>query len=120
MPFRSQNLARTTTRDVDVGGTTIPTGARVLLGYGSANRDEREYGANSECLDVGRPVERMLTFGSGTHFCLGAAAARLQARVALEELLGRCPEFTVDGAGGAYATGNYVRRHTELPFRVAN
>ena len=115
-----QNLARTTTRDVDVGGTTIPTGARVLLGYGSANRDEREYGANSECLDVGRPVERMLTFGSGTHFCLGAAAARLQARVALEELLGRCPEFTVDGAGGAYATGNYVRRHTELPFRVAN
>jgi len=115
-----QNLARTTTRDVDVGGTTIPTGARVLLGYGSANRDEREYGANSEFLDVGRPVERMLTFGSGTHFCLGAAAARLQARVALEELLGRCPEFTVDGAGGAYATGNYVRRHTELPFRVAN
>ena len=62
----------------------------------------------------------MLTFGSGTHFCLGAAAARLQARVALEELLGRCPEFTVDEAGGAYATGNYVRRHTELPFSVAN
>jgi len=84
-----QNLARTTTRDVDVGGTTIPTGARVLLGYGSANRDEREYGANSDCLDVGRPVERMLTFGSGTHFCLGASLARVEIRVFFEEFVRR-------------------------------
>ena len=113
-----QNLARTTTRDVDVGRKSIPAGARVLLGYGSANRDEREYGVNAEYLDVSRPVERMLAFGSGAHFCLGAAVARLQARVALEELLGRCPEFTVDGASGTYATGNYVRRHAGLPFKV--
>lgn len=111
-----QNLARTTTRQIEIFGKSIPSGTKVLLGYGSANRDEREYGQDAESLDVSRPVNRMLTFGSGAHFCLGAAAARLQARVVLEELLDRCPTFTVDSEAGLYASGNYVRRHTSLPF----
>ena len=111
-----QGLARTATRDVDVGGTVIPAGDKVLLGYGAANRDEREFGPDAEALDVGRDVARHLTFGYGAHHCLGASAARLQARIALEELLTRCPDFTVDAAAGEYATGNYVRRHVSLPF----
>ena len=113
-----QNLARTTTRDVQISGKSIPAGTKVLLGYGSANRDEREYGQDAGFLNVSRPVNRILTFGSGAHFCLGAAVARLQARVVLEELLDRCPAFTVDSEAGRYASGNYVRRHTSLPFTV--
>ncbi len=111
-----QGLARTTTRDVEVGGTSIPVGDKVLLGYGAANRDEREFGPTAEALDVGRDIARHLTFGYGAHHCLGASAARLQARIALEELLARCPDFSVDAAAGEYATGNYVRRHLSLPF----
>jgi cytochrome P450 len=111
-----QGLARTATRDIEVGDTTIPAGDKVLLGYGAANRDEREFGPDAEVLDVGRDVARHLTFGYGAHHCLGASAARLQARIALEELLTRCPDFTVDAAAGEYATGNYVRRHVSLPF----
>ncbi len=111
-----QGLARTATRDVDVGGTVIPAGDKVLLGYGAANRDEREFGPTAEALDVGRDIARHLTFGYGAHHCLGASAARLQARIALEELLTRCPDFTVDAAAGESATGNHVRRHVTLPF----
>jgi hypothetical protein len=111
-----QGLARTTTRDVEVGDTMIPTGDKVLLGYGAANRDELEFGPGAEALDVGRDVSRHLTFGYGAHHCLGASAVRLQARIAIGELLARCPDFTVDAAAAEYATGNYVRRHLSLPF----
>ena len=114
-----QNLARTTTRDVEVHGRTIPDGSRVLLGYAAANRDDREFGDDSECLDVGRNPERILSFSYGAHHCLGAAAARLQGRVALEELLARCPDYVVDGAAMEYATGNFVRRPLNLAFRAA-
>ena len=63
-----------------------------------------------------RRVDRMMTFGYGAHHCLGAAAARLQGRVVLEELLARYPDFEVDAEAGTYASGNYVRRHASLPF----
>jgi cytochrome P450 len=112
-----QGLARTTTEDADVQGTTIPAGRKVLLLYGAANRDSREFGPDAETLDVTRNPARILSFGSGAHHCLGAAAARLQGRVALEELLRRCPDFEVDEARGEYASGSYVRRHRSLPFR---
>ena len=114
-----QNLARTVTRDVTIRGVTIPKGRKVLLGYGSANRDEDEFGPDAELFHVGRRPTRILTFSSGTHYCIGAAAARLQGRVAIEELLRRCPDFEVDVAGGRYADGNYVRRHDSLPWRAA-
>ena len=111
-----QGLARTTTRDVVIDGATIPRGRKVLLLYGSANRDPREFGPDADDLDVRRRPTKILTFGHGAHFCLGAAAARLQARVALEELLARCPDFSVDFDGVEYAGGNYVRRPTKVPF----
>lgn len=114
-----QGLARTTTRDVEVAGCTIPAGRKVMLLYGSANRDPREFGHDAEELRVDRRPRQIMTFSYGAHHCLGAAVARLQARVALEELLARCPRFTVDAERGEFAPGNYVRRYQSLPFEVA-
>jgi len=113
-----QGLARTTTRDVTIGDTTIPAGRKVLLLYGSANRDERQYGPNAGELDVTRRPRNILTFSHGAHHCLGAAAARMQSRVALTELLARCPEFEVDESQIVWAGGSYVRRPLSVPFRV--
>lgn len=115
-----QGLARTTTRDVTIGDTTIPAGRRVLLLYGSANRDERQYGPDAAELDVTRCPRNILTFSHGAHHCLGAAAARMQSRVALGELLARCPDFEVDEAGIVWSGGSYVRRPLSVPLVVAS
>lgn len=111
-----QGLARTTTRDVTLHDRTIPAGRKVLLLYAAANRDPREYGDDAEDLDVDRRPARVLAFGLGAHHCLGAAAARLMGRIAIEELLARCPGFTVDPAAGEFAPGHFVRRYESLPF----
>jgi len=113
-----QGLARTTTRDVELHGRTIPAGKKVMLLYGSANHDEREFGNDPDTCSVGRDVSRQLALGYGQHHCIGAASARLIGRVTLEELLGRCPDFTVDADAGRYAEGNYVRRFEYLPFQA--
>jgi cytochrome P450 family 130 len=115
-----QGLARTLTRDVTIGDTTVPAGRRVLLLYGSANRDEREYGPDAAELDVRRRPRNIMTFSHGAHFCLGAAAARMQSRIALTELLARCPEFEVDESGIVWAGGSYVRRPLSVPFKVTS
>ncbi|GBE64279.1 cytochrome P450 130 [Mycobacterium sp. MFM001] len=113
-----QGLARTTTRDVTIGHTTVPAGRKVLLLYGSGNRDERQYGPDAAELDVRRCPRNILTFSHGAHHCLGAAAARMQSRVALTELLSRCPEFEVDESGIVWSGGSYVRRPLSVPFKV--
>ena len=113
-----QGLCRTTTTEVTVSGTTIPAGRKVHLLYGSANRDPREFGPTADRLDVGRRIPRMLSFGGGPHHCIGAAAARLQGRVALEELLVAMPGFTVDADAGSLAPGPFVRRYDALPIRA--
>lgn len=110
-----QGLGRAVTRPVTVGGHDLEAGSRVHLLYGSANRDEREFGPTVDELDVTRSIDRIMTFTTGPHFCLGAAAARLQGRVALEELLARMPDFEVDGEVGQYAPGAFVRRFQSLP-----
>jgi hypothetical protein len=115
-----QGLARTTTRDVTIRDTTIPADRRVLLLYGSANRDEREFGRNAAELDVQRRPRNIMTFSHGAHFCLGAAAARMQSRVALAELMTRIPDFEVDESGIVWAGGSYVRRPLSVPFRVTS
>ena len=115
-----QGLARTATRDVTIGGKIVPAGRRVLLLYGSANRDERQYGPDAAELDVRRCPRNILTFSHGAHHCLGAAAARMQSRVALTELLSRCKDFEVDETGIVWAGGSYVRRPLSVPFRVAS
>lgn len=111
-----QGLARTTTRSVELHGREIPEGRKVLLLYASANRDPRKFGETAEEFEVDRDVTPIMTFSYGAHFCLGASAARLQARVVLEELLERCPRFAVDHEAGTFAPGHYVRRYESLPF----
>ncbi|MDT5255825.1 MAG: cytochrome family, partial [Mycobacterium sp.] len=113
-----QGLARTATRDVTIGDTTVAAGRKVLLLYGSANRDERQYGPDAGELDVTRCPRNIMTFSQGAHHCLGAAAARMQSRVALTELLARCPEFEVDESAIVWAGGSYVRRPLSVPIRV--
>jgi cytochrome P450 len=113
-----QCLGRTVTRDVRVHYTAIPEGRRVLLLYGSANRDERQYGSDAGELDVTRRPAKILTFSHGAHHCLGAAAARMQSRVTLTELLSRCPDFEVDEDAIVWAGGSYVRRPLSVPFTV--
>jgi cytochrome P450 len=111
-----QGLSRTTILDVELHGKTIPADTKVHLLYGSANRDPREFGPTADSLDVKRRFHRMLTFGNGPHHCIGAAAARLQARVALEELFRAIPDFATDASRGRFAPGPFVRRYETLPI----
>lgn len=113
-----QGLARTTTREVTLHGVTIPPGRKVLLLYAAGNRDPRRYGRDADELDVRRRPSQVLSFSQGHHHCLGAAAARLQIRVALEELLARIPRFEVDEAAVTWAPGPYVRRPLTVPLVV--
>ena len=93
----SQYQGRKTTRDALWHGHVVPQGARVLLLTGAACRDEREF-PEADRFDVSRPIAIQLALGHGVHKCLGAALARLEGRVALEALLARIPEWSIDEA----------------------
>jgi cytochrome P450 len=110
-----QGLARRTTRPVTIHGVDIPEGVKVMMLYGSGNRDEREYGPDAEQLDITRNVKRHLAFSSGAHFCIGSHFARLQARVAFEELLARQPGIGVDRSGGRRLHSSFTRGWLSLP-----
>ena len=90
----AQALPRRVTRELTLHGVTIQQGAEVLLVWGAANRDEREFEAPDR-FDLHRRIRRHLAFGQGLHFCLGANLARLEARVAFEELLARVPDYVL-------------------------
>jgi cytochrome P450 len=107
--------ARVATEDVELHGTTIPAGAAVLLLVASANRDERRY-ADPDAYDIHRGDVQHLTFGYGLHYCLGASLARLEGRVALDELLNRFPEWDVDPTGMRLAPTSTVRGWERLPI----
>ena len=111
-----QGLARMTTREVTIEGKAIPKDRKVMLLYGSANLDEREFGPDAHECDITRKIRRHVALSYGPHHCIGAATVRLQSRIALEELLLRCPDFRVDHANGEFAGGNYVRRYSTMPF----
>jgi cytochrome P450 len=103
-------------RDVEVHGTIIPEGSTMLLLNGAANRDERHF-SDPDRFDVHRNEGPHLAFGYGLHFCLGAALARLEGRVALEEILRRWPTWDVDVERGAMAHTASVRGWGYLPVR---
>jgi hypothetical protein len=105
-----QGLARTLTAPVTLHGVTIPEGSKVLLLFGSANHDERAI-PEAERFDVLRDPNPHVAFGFGAHFCLGANLARLEARVAFEELLARLPDYRM--------TQSRVARHCSGPIRGA-
>jgi cytochrome P450 len=112
----TQALPRTAMRDVQLHGVTIPQGARVMLLWGAANLDEREF-PDAERFDIHRRAPRHLGFGHGIHHCLGASLARLESRVAFEELLARTPEYRLAAEPERYVS-NWARawRHLELEF----
>lgn len=91
-------LYRTTTRDVELEGGTIPQGAKVMAHYAAANRDAEAFASPDE-FSLDRERNRHLSFGLGVHFCLGAPLARLEARIALRALLRRCPDLRLLGEG---------------------
>jgi cytochrome P450 len=111
----SQYQGRTTTRDVECYGGTVPKGARVLLLTGAANRDEREF-PDPDRFDVTRRPETHIGFGQGVHFCLGASLARLESRVALEEFSRRFPRYTVDASRCVRVHMSNVHGYEHVPF----
>jgi cytochrome P450 len=113
----SHYQGRWTTRDVELHGTVIPEGQRVILITASAVHDERKY-PDPELFDIHREIDRHVSFGFGRHLCLGAALARLETRVAFEELLKRFPDFTFDETGVERAYSSNVRGLARLPLRV--
>jgi cytochrome P450 len=111
------HLARYVTRDVEYYGTTVPAGSAILLLVGSANRDERRH-EDPDRYDVARDQGPHLTFGYGLHYCLGAALARLEGRVALDEVLNRFPDWEVDSDNARMAPTSTVRGWETLPVFV--
>jgi cytochrome P450 len=112
----SQLIARTTTCSIELHGRKLPEGARVALLIGSANRDERVFD-RPDVYDVERSTSQSLAFGQGTHFCLGASLARLEARIALEEIHRRLPAFELRFDELARVHSSNVRGFSKMPIR---
>ncbi len=111
-----QFTRRFTTRAFELGGTEIPAGADVLLGLAAANRDPAKWGADADRLDLIRPdAANHLSFSSGSHYCLGASLARLEARIALPGLLRRFPDLAPVDPKPAWAHRLVLRGLERLP-----
>lgn len=110
--------ARLVTKDVEHHGQTVPAGSIMMLLNGSANHDERKF-PDGDAFDIHRVIGHHLSFGYGIHFCLGAALARLEGRVALDEVLRRFPEWEVDQANAKQARTSTVRGWETLPVRMS-
>ena len=114
----SQILARLVASDIEFYGTTLREGETLLLVPGSAHRDERVFDDPDE-FRIDREIgSKLLSFGSGAHFCLGAHLARMEARVALNELLENISGFEVDAAGAVRVHSSSVRGFAHLPIAV--
>jgi len=112
------HVGRYVAKPVECYGTTVPEGSAMLLLVGAANRDERRY-PGGDRFDIHREIGQHLTFGYGAHYCLGAALARLEGRVALEEVLKRFPEWDVDWSQKPrLAPTSTVRGWESLPVLV--
>jgi cytochrome P450 len=110
-------VARLAVEDVEYYGQTVPAGSAVTFIVGAANRDPRRF-EDPDSFDVRRKIPQQLTFGLGAHYCLGAALARLEGRIALEELLARFPEWEVDWDGAELIQTSTVRGYEKLPLLV--
>jgi cytochrome P450 len=110
----SPSQARYVTQDVEHYGQVVPKGSAILLLNGSGNRDDRKF-PDGDRFDVSRTIDHHLAFGYGLHFCLGAALARLEGRVALDEVLQRFPSWEVDWEHAEQARTSTVRGWERLP-----
>lgn len=110
--------ARYVTRDIAFHGQTVPEGSAILTLIGAANRDERRFGETAESFDVTRAPRQHLTFGVGAHYCLGNALARIEGRIALDEIMNRFPDWEVDLDAAVFSSSSAVRGWDSMPARV--
>ncbi|OMC11814.1 cytochrome P450 [Mycobacterium sp. SP-6446] len=109
------HVARYVTRDVEYYGHRIPEGSVMMMLIGAANRDHRQFPPDGDVFDIRREPRQHLTFSVGTHYCLGSALARLEGRIALEEILKRFPEWDVDLAECKLSPTSTVRGWDTMP-----
>lgn len=110
--------ARYVTRDAEFQGATVPAGSAIILLIGAANRDERRFGDDADEFDVSRAPRQHLTFGVGAHYCLGNALARIEGRIALEEIMNRFPDWEVDLDDAVFSSSSVVRGWDSMPARI--
>jgi cytochrome P450 len=109
------HVARYVTRDVEIHGQTVPQGAVMMMLIGAANRDPRQFPPDGEVFDIHREQRAHLGFSVGAHYCLGSSLARLEGRVALEEILKRFPEWEVDLPNAVFSTTSTIRGWESMP-----
>jgi len=112
------HVARYVTEDMEYHGQTVPAGSALLLMLASANRDERHFD-EPDRFDIHRKAAGHLTFGRGAHFCLGAPLARLEGRIALDEVLNRFPKWDIDIDNARRSRTSTVRGWDSMPAVVA-
>ena len=112
------HVARHVTRDVEYHGQTVPEGSVMVMLIGAACRDHRQFPPDGDVFDIHRPPRQHLAFSVGTHFCLGSALARLEGRIALEEILHRFPEWDVDLEHARLSPTSTVRGWETMPALV--
>ena len=115
----TQYMHRKLTADTELHGRQLKRNDSVLLLIGAANHDEREFGATASTFDITRTPERHLGFGYGAHFCLGAALARMEGKVAVEALMSRIPDFEVDHDAKVRFHSSNVTGWSHLPIRFS-
>jgi cytochrome P450 len=114
----SYHFCRVSTRDTEWYGETVPAGSIMVVIPPSANRDPRKWGEDSEVFDIHRKPGQSMTFSFGTHFCLGANLAKIEARVAFETILPKIPEWTCDYSKAHRTGGAETRGWESLPVTV--
>ncbi len=112
------HVARYVTRDVEFHGQTVPEGSVMMMLIGAAVRDHRQFPPDGDVFDIHREARQHLAFSVGTHYCLGSALARLEGRVALEEILKRFPEWDVDMTNASLSPTSTVRGWESMPALV--
>jgi cytochrome P450 len=109
------HVARYVTRDITYYGQTVPAGSAMMMLIGAANRDHRQFPPDGDVFDIHRGPRQHLSFSVGTHYCLGSALARLEGRIALEEILKRFPEWQIDLGRAALSPTSTVRGWDTMP-----
>lgn len=112
------HVARYVTRDVEFYGQTVPEGSVMMMLIGAAVRDSRQFPPDGEVFDIHREQRQHLAFSVGTHYCLGSALARLEGRIALEEMLKRFPEWEVDLERAVLSPTSTVRGWDSMPALI--
>jgi cytochrome P450 len=112
------HIGRYVTRDLEYYGHRVPAGSTMLLIVGAANRDHRQFPPDGDVFDIHRKAGSHLGFGVGVHYCLGAALARMEGRVAINEVLNRFPEWDIDTTNAKMVTTSTVRGWQTLPVVV--